>query len=259
VIKRIALVWMVLFSLFAGTSVLAHPSLDTVLHDGSGSPLVTNWGPITALGPSEASYVRLTHLATAQRTVVATILLEDAAYKNNNQFGIYNYNGEGVAPQASQMLLLFDGPAAVAQSATIVFDTANNIAWYDRDSDNVQDPGETANIGKIFGFYLISPDQHGGISNPTFYSDELLNPDNTANTVYEHGLTYDTELITGAITGDPDVVVAFEDLLAGHCDWDYSDMVVGVTDVTAIPAPGAVTVCSLGVMLVGWLRRRRSL
>ncbi len=239
---------------FAGSAsaCLVPPTLDNVLSDGGGSVLVTNMAPLTGVTDSGQSYVQLTDLS-APETAVATLLLEAAAYSGQNQFGIYNYNGAGVAPTASEMLLLFGGSASAPSSATIDFDLGAGTAWYDRNNNATQDAGETATIGTTFGFYLISPDSHGGISNPTFFTDDQLNPDTTGT---PHGLIYDIGLITGAIVGDPDVVVAFEDLLSTHSDWDYTDMVIGVTDVAPVPEP--TTIALLGLGSLAFMRKRRA-
>ncbi len=234
------------------SACLTPPTLDNVLSDGGGSVLVTNMNLLTDVVESGQNYVALTDLTTPQ-TAVATLLLEAAGYANQNQLGIYNYNGDGVAPSSSEMLLLFNGSATAPSSATIQFDLNTGTAWYDHNSNGIQDVDETASVGTTFGFYLISPDSALGISNPTFYTDSLLNPDTTAA---PHGLIYDIRSITGAIVGDPDVVVAFEDLLACHSDWDFTDMVVGVTDVTPVPEP--TTIALLGFGSLTFLRKRRS-
>jgi len=237
-----------------------YPTLDTVLSDDGGSPFLINPSLVTGLGASDASYVDLTDL-TPPETSVATILLEAAGFAGSNVLGIYNCKGTGVAPTASEMLELFPGGAGAAFSASVQFDLATGLAWYDRNSNGIKDAGETAMVGDSFGFYLGSPDVYGDLSNPFFYSDALLNPDTVAT---EHGLIYDTRGITGAITGDPDIVVAFEDLLAGHSDWDFTDMVIGITDVAPwsgdvepIPTPGAFVLCMVGTALVGRMRRGR--
>ena len=72
---------------------MQHP-LDEVLSDGGGSILVTNMDLLDGIAASGQSYVNLTDL-TAPGTAVATLLLEAAGYKNENEFGIYNYNGTG--------------------------------------------------------------------------------------------------------------------------------------------------------------------
>ena len=224
------------------------PALNEVV---SGSPLVVDIEPLKGVTESGYSWVKLS--STDQTQIVATILLEEAAYANQNKVGIYNYNGPGTAPSSSEKLLILNGSDEVGDTADVQFDLLTNSAWYDRNGNSIKEPGETAHIGSIFGFYLISPDNGEGIYNPTFYTDELLNPDTTTA---EHGLIYDTGHITGAIKGNPDVVVAFEDLLIYHADCDYDDMVFGVTEVTPVPEPATLLILGLGGLVL--LRKRRS-
>ncbi len=222
------------------------PTLDEVVGD---SPLVVDVEPLKLVTESGCSLVELS--GAGQTQIVATILLEGADYLN--KFGIYNYNGCGVAPSESEKLLIFKGSDGVSDTAYVLFDLLTMSAWYDRNCNSIKEPDETAHIGSTFGFYLISPDAGDGICNPTFYTDELLNPDTTT---IEHGLIYDTSYITGAIVGDPDVVVAFEDLLIYHTDCDYDDMVVGVTGVTPVPEPATVFILGIGSLVL--LKKRIS-
>lgn len=225
------------------------PTLYEVVGD---SPLVVNAEPLKVVTESGNSWVKLSSIDQT-RIIIATILLEEAAYDYLNKFGIYNYNGPGVAPTESEKLLILNGSDEVGDTASVQFDLLTSIAWYDRNGNSIKEAGETAHIGNIFGFYLISPDTGYGICRSTFYTDELLNPDTTA---IEHGLIYDTSYITGAIKGDPDVVVAFEDLLIYHADCDYDDMVVGITNVTAVPEPATVFILGIGSLVL--LRKRIS-
>jgi len=227
------------------------PRLYDIIVDGGGSPLIIDTKPLKKVTESEYSWVKLSSTMPAQ-TAVATILLEEAAYASQNKFGIYNYNGPGVAPSASEKLLILTGSDEVADTAIVQFDLLTGIAWCDRNNNSIKESGETAHIGSTFGFYLISPDVGCGISKPTFYTDELLNPDTRAT---EHGLIYDTRHVTGAITGNPSVVVAFEDLLLWHSDLDYDDMVVGVSGVTPVPEPATLFLLGLGSLAL--LKKRR--
>jgi hypothetical protein len=138
---------------------------------------------------------------------VVTILKEGGGYNNENIIGIYDLNNP------NEKLEIFIGSDSVLDTATIRFNSGAGTV------ENL-DTGQTANIGTIFGFYLISPDQ----GTTVFYTDESMNVDNE-----EHGLLYNTSGYSGIITSDPDTVVAFEDLV-GLGDQDYDDMVIGLTN-----------------------------
>lgn len=164
------------------------------------------------------------------------IFLENAGYKNQNSFGLYDID------DPTNRLTAFLGSDAVGDSTTLHYLGAGQ---WQSDYNAV-----TFGSGSMFGVYLDSPD---GL----FYSQALLNADG-----FDHFLTFPTFGSSG-LPGVFDYVFGIEDLYGGG-DEDYNDFVVGVTDVapkeittTSVPVPETAPLVAAGLAALGLVAMRR--
>jgi hypothetical protein len=148
-------------------------------------------------------------------------------------------------------------------------DTAEQFFRYDDNVDgsspveltDIDDPGETAGFTVSDGPFVIG--SGGGIYGA--WSNEALNSgplSDRAVTFNVQGLDIytwmagdksnpTTSLLLSSVHL-PAYIVAFETGLDG----DYQDMLVLVESIRPIPAPRAVVLGSIGLLFVGWLRRK---
>lgn len=208
---------------------------------------VTGWS-LPGIVDGGAESVVLTDVDGVNDDATAFLLFELAGNAGSNSFGIYGFttNPDG-SVTLGETLQLFAGPAApifgdgssfpLISSTTVAWNAAHTVATAN---------GVSANIGTNFGFY---------IANGSFraYTHSSLNTGN-ADMAGIYDVTGATGPYVGGLLGS-DVVVAFEDVYGG--DFDYNDLVVGVTDVAPVPEPGTLGLIGLGLFAVGFAARRR--
>jgi hypothetical protein len=174
-----------------------------------------------------ATFARLNDIDGTNDSAGAFLLFEFAGFANINNFGIYDVN------DSSQMLQVFSGAEG----------SGGREVEFDLEAGTATTHFGTANIGSSFGFYL----QRG---NQTFYSEAGLNGGVDMARIFDVTGSQNTAFYGSSL------IVGFEDLIDG--DFDYNDLIVGISDVQAVPEPGTLALLGLGMLGLGMTRRRKS-
>jgi len=191
---------------------------------------------------------------TATGGSVATIVIELAAYANQNEFGVYD------PYDPTKKVTIFTGSEGEGAQATLSIKASGSVYINGRDT-NVDF------TTFAFGYFLKTPNSDPYVY---FYSDSALNADG-----YDHMLAYRGKNVDYfspnppedpanpqddeydyALWTDREFVLAWEDLPGNSSDGDYDDFVVMVESVDPIPEPATMLLVGASLLGIGFVGRR---
>ena len=155
------------------------------------------------------------------------LLFKNSTNLSGDEFGIYGFSYDNGSTVLGDKLAIFDSSSDTGTGVKLIWDSPTQVT-------NLA-TGETANIGKDFGFYLTT-------TQGTFYSQTALNGGADYFKLFNVVRPFSPDL------GDSDIIIS-----GGN-----NDITVGSDNILPSPAPEPSTFLLFGLGIVGLACYRRS-
>ncbi len=184
---------------------------------------------------------------TASAGSIASFIITLAGDPNGNTAGIYKYD-DGSSPQ---FVPIFSGTqnSDAPEQATLAFYANGDVEVYGPSSALTVIEGYYTDFGNVFGFYLYYTNPNDFNDTRTFYSQDILNPDENPQALIYQGNNTDSLTLPGLNGGtftDNEWIIAFEGDEYATSDKNFNDFVFMVESIEPVPEPSTFLLLILG-------------
>lgn len=167
------------------------------------------------------------------------------------EFGIYNMNDPN-----QKVALFYESAAGAGDSVIVQFDQgADYVRTVDLSTFTIL---SQTNYFKEFGFYSITYDGQGDVGAGPYYTEDALNPGGFAHMLTYEGKGDQVTIGTSGTYSDIDhwYVAVEASPTIDTTTSDFSDMIVQMESITAIPEPASLVLLAGMSSLMVFIRKR---